>query len=341
VRQRLDALADAAARRASLDWHPSKADAAALSSSGGGGGGGTAGFWVEFRTLSRRQLRLVRRHPTLATLNIAMTALVSAMIGGAFWQMDRSDFDSVIQRIGLIFFLALYFLFTALVSLNMWQTDRLIYFQEHGAGAYGAGAYLLSKTLCDLLPMRVLPSLLCAAIVYPMAGLRASDASGPAAAALFAGALTLSNVACTVAFNCIGIAARSAAAANMLAATYSLVSLLLCGFLVTRHQLESFGEPVVGYAVFASYLYPAFELVMSNELLGQTAFIKPLKIDIEPYPIPGAEVMAHFGYETGECSRLLGEEGGCAYTLGALAGWVAGGVLLSYVLLRHCVTDPH
>ena len=75
----------------------------------------------------------------------------------------------------------------------------------------------------------------------------------------------------------------------------------------------------VGYAVFASYLYPAFELVMSNELLGQTAFIKPLKIDIEPYPIPGAEVMAHFGYETGECSRLLGEEGGCAYTLGALA----------------------
>lgn len=97
----------------------------------------------------------------------------------------------------------------------------------------------------------------------------------------------------------------------------------------------------VGYAVFASYLYPAFELVMSNELLGQTAFIKPLKIDIEPYPIPGAEVMAHFGYETGECSRLLGEEGGCAYTLGALAGWVAGGVLLSYVLLRHCVTDPH
>ena len=215
MRQRLDALADAAARRASLDWHPSKAEAAALSSSGGGGGGGgTAGFWVEFSTLSRRQLRLVRRHPTLAALNIAMTALVSAMVGGAFWQMDRTDFDSVIQRIGLIFFLALYFLFTALVSLNMWQTDRLIYFQEHGAGAYGAGAYLLSKTLCDLLPMRVLPSLLCAAIVYPMAALRASDASGPAAAALFAGALTLSNVACTVAFNCIGIAARSAAAAT-------------------------------------------------------------------------------------------------------------------------------
>lgn len=53
-------------------------------------------------------------------------------------------------------------------------------------GAYGAGPYLLSKTLCDLLPMRILPSLLCAAIVYPMAGLRSADEEGPRAAALFA-----------------------------------------------------------------------------------------------------------------------------------------------------------
>lgn len=88
--------------------------------------------------------------------------------------------------------------------------------------------------------------------------------------------------------------------------------MLLCGFLVSRRTLESNarnagwghpsppngapaphgGEPL-GYLVFLSYLYPAFELVMSDELLGQTTFIKPLLIDVSAYPIPGAEVNAH------------------------------------------------
>jgi len=199
--------------------------------------------------------------------------------------------------------------------------------------------------------MRVLPSLLCAAIVYPMAGLRSADASGPAAAALFGSALVLSNLAASLAFNCIGIVARSHSAANLLAAAFALVSLLLCGFLVTRLQLESSSPPAadgsrgrtLGYLVFVSYLYPAFELVMSNELLGQTSFIKPLLLEVDPYPIPGTEVMAHFGYETGTCTRLLshGSEGGCAYTLYLLGAWVAGGLALSYALLRFCVTDPH
>ena len=88
--------------------------------------------------------------------------------------LDRTS----VSRIGLAFFLCLYFTLTALVSLGMWQHERMLYFHEHGAGAYG-----------NRLPRSSAPSLLCAAIVYPMAGLRADDAHGAAAATL-AGALS-------------------------------------------------------------------------------------------------------------------------------------------------------
>jgi len=321
-----------------------------------------AGFCAEFSYLCRRHLCAIRRAPAVVTLNAVLTVFVSVLVGGAFWQMDRSSFDSVLHRIGLLFFLALFFLLTALVSLGIWQNERLIYFQEHHAGAYGAAPYLLSKTICDLLPMRVLPSLLCAAIVYPMAGLRALDEDGPAAAALFAAALTLSNLAASTTFNAIGIGCRTTASATLMAAAFALLSLLLCGFLLSRRQLEEIsrragwshgtagpgGEAVaggeaLGYLVFFSYLYPAFELLMSNELLGQTTIIRPILIDGDSFAVAGAEVMAHFGYETGSCERLLGagSQGGCSYTLYALGAWVAGAALLGFVLLKFCLRDPH
>ena len=62
---------------------------------------------------------------------------------------------------------------------------------------------------------------------------------------------------------------------------------------------------------------------------------------IEPV-MPGIEILAQLGYETGECSRLLGGGGGgCAYSLYVLGGWVAAGIALSYLVLRFCVKDPH
>ena len=132
---------------------------------------------------------MATRHPLLFYVNFGATVAVSLLCGIAFWQLDRGDFDTVLSRIGLAFFLCLYFTLTALVSLGMWQHERMLYFHEHGAGAYGPAAFLASKAIFELLPLRVLPSLLCAAIVYPMAGLRADDAHGAAAtyAAAFGG----------------------------------------------------------------------------------------------------------------------------------------------------------
>lgn len=222
---------------------------------------------------------------------------------------------------------------------------RLLYFHEHGAGCYGTFSYLLSKTGCDLLPMRVLPSLLCAATVYPMAGLRSTDSEGPRAAMLFALGLCLTNVVTTLCFNCIGVVSRSSGVASLGAALFSLHALLFCGFLVTRETLSTHGD-VAALLPYTSYLYFFFELVASNELLGQWLTYTP-RFDgfkVAPVPVPGSEILAQLGFETGDaCERLLlsGLQGGCEYTLIALCGWAAAAFVLSYLLLRFCVTDPH
>merc|ERR550537_467015 len=194
-----------------------------------------------------------------------------------------------------------------------------------------------------MLSMRILPSLLCSAIVYPMVGLRSDDAEGSIAAAYFIIALVSCNIICALAFNCIGIASPSTGHANLLAAFFALFNLLLCGFLVNKHSLEEMGHLLPGQLPFLSYLYPAFELMMSNELLGTTLFIEPLEMDVDPVPVPGREIMAHFGYNTGECRRLLasGSEGGCDYTLIILSAWICCLFFLSYLLLRFFVRDPH
>ena len=80
--------------------------------------------------------------------------------------------SGVLQRVGLLFFVGIYFVLTTLPTLHMWHQERLLYFQESAAGCYGAVTYLASKLFFDVVPLRLLPALLAAAIVYPMSGLR-------------------------------------------------------------------------------------------------------------------------------------------------------------------------
>ena len=80
--------------------------------------------------------------------------------------------SGVLQRVGLLFFVGIYFVLTTLPTLHLWHQERLLYFQEAAAGCYGAVTYLASKLFFDVVPLRLLPALLAAAIVYPMSGLR-------------------------------------------------------------------------------------------------------------------------------------------------------------------------
>ena len=316
------------------------------------GKGHLPGIVQQFIALSSRHATLALRHPLLVSVNLVATLSISLLCGAAFWQMgskaggDESkadencadgsciDFDKgVLQRVGLLFFLGIFFLLTALADLPMWQHERLLLFQERGAGCYSTLPYIVSKTLFQAMPLRVIPSILCAAIVYPMVGLR-HDSLGPECASMFVAGLTLLNVAGSTTFNCLGIACQSGSVATLLGVLLALFTMLFCGLLVNGPALHDHG---LQWLQKTSFLYYFIEIVLVNELEGETVLITPrtaeLKKTTKPTDVPGDEVLAQLGYTTHR------EDG--YRDLDVLGAWVAGALVASYLLLRFYIRDPH
>jgi len=298
--------------------------------------------------LCARQARQVVRHPLLLWVQLGCTAAISFLAGIVFWQLNYDLDSGVLTRVGLIFFLGLYFMLTALAPLPLWASERLLYFQERAAGCYGPIAYVLARTLYDGLMQRVLPACLCAAIVYPMAGLSLSGPSGPIHTALFIASLCLANLFGTAVITCIAIVCHSAAVATILSVLFVLLSTLFCGFIVNLPTLQQrgawFGETGSTFGPqYFSYLFYLNELAMSDEMLKH---IVTVKVNLEPgkhasYEIAGEEVLAHLGYAL-NCSRIGGrDDTACWYDLLVPISGVCFFVALSATLLALCVKDPH
>ncbi len=331
---------------------------------------------LQLDALAKRHARLALRHPVLVWTNYLATTLVALFGGLVFFGAGSDDgLDTGVQRrLGLLFFLALYFLLTNLLHVQLWMDEKLLYFHESAAGCYGPRGLLLSKALFELLPLRALPALLCSAIIYPRAALRHSGpdgdgvgAVGPPAALAFSLALCLVNCIGHSLFSAIGVASSSVHKGFLGAALLALYNLLLCGLLLNRAALAKMGASLERSASWAralhletlladvlpatSFLYPFTELVLVNELGAGV----PPNIEIQlpdvmgtppPPPLPpvsGRLVLGVLGFSTSEDNGCLVWNLPCAVwaDLAALATWLVAAQALCYVSLRYCARDPH
>lgn len=215
------------------------------------------------------------------------------------------------------------------------------------------------SSLSLVLLRRILPALLCSAIVYPtvqLAGISGTDSAGgepiwgPVKAGTFVLGLCLTNLAASAVFSCIGIVCEETMVAVLTGVLYCLFSLLFSGFLTfgTRFSFLS----------YFSILHYFFELVMSNELLGRTVTVNriwpgdPGGQGGKSNPITGYMVVHdNFKFNTGwleHCARIIqvgenphDQKFGCWFDLYMPAIWFIAAVLLSIVLLKYCARDPH
>ena len=159
---------------ASVEIDRDPIDIVARSSCFRGGASYGAGLVVQMGMLCARHAQLVVRHPLLLWMQLGTTLVISVSAGSIFWQLDYDLDSGVLTRVGLIFFLGLYFMLTALAPLPLWAGERLLYFQERAAGCvvaicvaticvtatsspplachgrcYGPVAYVLSRSLYD------------------------------------------------------------------------------------------------------------------------------------------------------------------------------------------------
>lgn len=151
---------------------------------------------------------------------------------------------------------------------------------------YRTSSYFCAKVVSDMLPMRVVPPLLLGGIAYYMIGLN------PGAGHFLWLLLTLVLVCIVAASLCMVISAGtpSLSVGNLIAILLMLFFLLFGGFLVNKDTMPS----IVKWFKWVSFFNYAFEILMVNELLGETLIFEPKGYDIKPVYVVGDVYLKQF-----------------------------------------------
>ncbi|CAF3193044.1 unnamed protein product [Rotaria socialis] len=126
---------------------------------------------AEIFYLSQRTLRNSFRNPALALSQISVSIILGAMVGLLFYDLKKTTDSGVQNRLGAIFFISLNQIFINVTAIDALLKERALFIHEYASGYYRIFTYFIAKLLCDLLPMRVIPTILFSIISYFMMGL--------------------------------------------------------------------------------------------------------------------------------------------------------------------------
>jgi energy-coupling factor transporter ATP-binding protein EcfA2 len=237
-----------------------------------------------FLTLLGRGVRNLWRDPRLLLLQLTVTAAIALLMGVIFFDVNK-QLSGIQNRVGLLFFLIIYFSFVSLSSIGVLVADRTLFLRERAAHYYDTPAYFAVKLLCDVLPLRVLPALALGAVVYWMVGL-----DPPAYKFLrFLLVLVLVNATATAVCFAVAAASRSVGEANLAASLFFIFSMLFGGLLLSNNQNSN---RMVALR-WASFFHYAYESLMANEFEDTQYLFNPR--GIQPQNVNGDVVVQFYG----------------------------------------------
>ena len=190
------------------------------------------GFLTQFVILSQRTWKNLYRNPMLMLAHYAIAILVAVLCGFLYYGLTN-DIKGFQDRLGLLFFLLALFGFSTLTSLNVFASERLLFLRERANGYYAPVTYFAAKVVFDIVPLRLLPPLILAVVVYPMTGLVAQWS----AFCIFALILVLFNLAASAMCLLIGILFRETSVASLIGSLVMLFSLLFAGLLLNKDAM--------------------------------------------------------------------------------------------------------
>ena len=190
------------------------------------------GLLRQFIILSNRTWKNLYRNPMLMLSHYAIAILVAVLCGYLFYGITN-DIKGFQNRSGLLFFVLALLGFSTLTSLTVFSSERLLFVRERANGYYSPVTYFASKVAFDIVPLRLIPPVILAVIIYPMTGLVPQWPEF----LKFVLVLVLFNLAAAVICLLIGILFKDTGVANLVGSLVMLFSLLFAGFLLNHDAM--------------------------------------------------------------------------------------------------------
>lgn len=216
-------------------------------------------FLTQVQVLSGREWKNLRRDKTLFLTHTVVAAVLGVFCGGLYYKtgIDIAGFQS---RIGCLFFLGSLLAFSSLSALHNMIEIRPLFTRERAGYYYRPSAWLLCRVLFDIIPLRVIPTIIVSSVVYWMVGLTASAAAFfkfLLVLVLYVLGITLFNFLLAAVFNNGGVA-------TLISSLYNLYAMTFAGFFVHLGAIP----PVLRWLQWLDVLKYCLEALSVNEVGG-------------------------------------------------------------------------
>ncbi|XP_062992443.1 broad substrate specificity ATP-binding cassette transporter ABCG2-like [Elgaria multicarinata webbii] len=218
-------------------------------------------FFHQLKWVSKRMFKNLLGNPQASIAQLCVTVFLGLVVGAIFFAAS-DDSAGLQNRIGAMFFMTTNQCFSSISAIELFVVEKKIFIHEYISGYYRISAYFFSKLMADLIPMRTLPSIIFACIVYFMIGLK------PTAAAFFTMMFTLMMVSYTATSMALAIATGQSvvAVANLLMTITFVFMIIFSGLLVNLTSIMSWLSWLQYFSI-PRYGMTALEV---NELTGLT-----------------------------------------------------------------------
>ncbi|CAF1296421.1 unnamed protein product, partial [Adineta ricciae] len=196
--------------------------------------------------VAQRALRNAFRNPALIGMQTGVSIFLGILIGLIYIKMDHSVDTGVKNRLGAIFFIVTNQVFGSLSALDLFIKERPLFQHENVSGYYHVSTYFLAKILCDIVPLRTIPTIFFSSIAYFMIGFQRQVTKF---FIFFLGIYMTSLCASSFCF-LVSASVRVYAVANLLAAMYCVLTLIFSGFLVEVTSVTEFLSWIKWISIF-------------------------------------------------------------------------------------------
>ncbi|XP_067876390.1 broad substrate specificity ATP-binding cassette transporter ABCG2-like [Heterodontus francisci] len=253
-------------------------------------------FWYQLYIVCGRTIKNLIRNPQTSVAQVFMMILFGLLNGLIYYQIPHTMPEALQNRIGAFFFLIINQVFGNLSAVELFIQEKALFSHEKASGYYRTSAYFLSKILADVIPNRIIPVLILAAISYFMMGLKRD------AAPFFLFCLTLSLTslsAVSLAF-LVSASVSTFAIANALIAIPYVFMMVFGGFLVNLNRMLQW----LSWLKWISIFRYGLNALMINELKGQIFYMNSTEIPGEIYMIEQGIDFSTWGFWQNEVALL-------------------------------------